>query len=112
MGGIVSPNAIGIHFDQPLQTDLSHARRHATGFQGDAVGTQGFILAFDERETADALFARPGCAAVHGLLVRAALDALAITPATLLVDQDNAILGPLVNRLPGTRTQAAGVGAM
>src|SRR5262249_55928878 len=86
--------------------------RHAARLARDTVGPEGFIPAFDARVAADALLAGSGRSPVESLLVRAALDALAIAAATLLVDQDDAILGPLVDRLTRARSQAAGVGAV
>ena len=46
------------------------------------------------------------------LLVRASLHAFAISSATALIDQHDAVLGPLVDRLSRARSQARGIGAV
>src|SRR3989304_233882 len=60
----------------------------------------------------DAFLAGAGVAPVHRLLVGAGLHALAVAPALLLVEEDDAVLGPLVEGLARTGGQAGGVRAV
>src|SRR5262249_46451456 len=112
VGRVVGPGAVRGDRDQGLESDLADAGRHAPGLARPAVRAQALVPPLDPRIAADAFLAGPGRAAVHDFLVRAALDALAIAPATLLVNQDDAVLGPLVDRLAGAGGQAGGVGAV
>src|SRR5262245_35602050 len=77
---------------------MADASSHTSGLHRQAASV--LVPPFDTRETSDTLLARACCATVQALLVGTSLQAFAISPATLLVDQHDAILGPLVDRVP------------
>ncbi len=107
---ILGPGAVLVELDQPLQPDLADAGRHAAGLHRHAARLG--IGALDPRVAGDALLRHPRVAAVHGLLVGAGLHALAVAAALLLVDQHDAVLGPLVDRLARAGGEAGRVGAV
>src|SRR5512139_1264061 len=110
MPPIFSPQAILPDPHEALHADLADARRHTARFHRLAARER--ILAFDPGITGDTLLADPGRPPIHGFLIRTLLDTFLIPPAPVLVDQDDAVFRPLVNGLPGTGRQAAGIGAV
>src|SRR3989304_3929424 len=107
---VVHPGAIGGDVHQAVEADLARADRHAACFHGHTFG-EG-IRAFNPRITGDAFLAGARCAAIHRLLVRALLNALAVTAAARLVDQHDAILGALIDRLARAGRSASRVSAV
>ena len=78
-----------------------------TGFR-----TYRRLPCFDPWITEDALFTLPGFPVVIDLLVRAARYTHAPAPAFFLIDQDDAILLPLIDRTRRARCDASGVKAV
>ena len=110
VAAVLLPSPIFIDVDQSLQADLAHAGPHAACFHGTPV--RGGILALDTRVATDAFLRDARLCVVHGLLVGAGLHALAIAPTAFLVNQHDAVFGPLVDGLAGTGRQTGRVGAV
>src|SRR5262245_552652 len=106
------PRAVGANLHEALQPNLADAGGHAAGLDWCTARAQRIVAAFDAWIAADAFFAGTRCASVERLLVRTTLDAFAVAAAALLVDEHDAVLRPLVDRLPWTGSQAAGVRTM
>ena len=110
MPAILRPQAVFADAYQALHADLPHAGAHAARFHRLAARQR--ILAFDPGIAGNALLAHPRGPSVHRLLKRALLDALLIAPASVLVDQHDPVLRPLIDGLSGTGRQTSGVGAV
>src|SRR6476620_1699259 len=110
MPAILRPQAVFADAYQALHADLPHAGAHAARFH--RLAARQWILAFDPGIAGNALLAHPRGPSVHRLLKRALLDALLIAPASVLVDQHDPVLRPLIDGLSGTGRQTAGVGAV
>src|SRR5207249_8905466 len=104
------PGAVRRQFDQSLQADMPHTRRHATGLHREP--SPGLVAAFDSWKTGDAFFGRPCRAAIKGFLVRTCLHAFSVSAAPFLIHQYNAVLGPLIDGVPRTGGQATGIRAV
>src|SRR5690606_34818493 len=109
---VVGPAAVLPDLHEALEPNLPDARRHATSLRRLAVRADRRVLALDSRIAGDALLARPGRRPIHGLLVRAAFDALSVAATTALVDEDDSVLRTFVDRLARTRREASGIGAV
>src|SRR5215472_7036580 len=107
---IFGPQPVVADAHQALHADLPHTGRHTARFHRLAP-RQG-VFAFNARITRDALLADARRAAVHRLLKRALFHALLVPAATVLVDQYDAVFGPLVDGFARTGCQAARVGAV
>ncbi len=83
---------------ETLQADLADA--------GDRALRLAAVL--DRGVTADALLRHARDRVEERLLVRAPLDTLAVATAAVLVDQHNAVLGPLIDRLARAAARQAG----
>lgn len=81
-----------------------------TGLHRQAVGL--LVAALDAREASDALFARARCAAIECLFVGTRLHAFPVTATTLLVHEDNPILGPLEDSVARAGCQAGWISAV
>src|SRR3970282_1496025 len=106
---VVRPAALGVQRHESLQADLARAGGHAARLHGHAVAER--VVALDARVAGDAFLAHAGGRPVHRLLVWAGLDALAVAAAARLVDEHDAVLRALVDRLARTGGQAGGGGA-
>ena len=104
------PGAILIDLDQALEPNVPDARGHATRLHRQSAPM--LVSSFDPREAANALLTGPGGAAVKALLVGACFEAFAVTAAAFLIDEDDAVFGPLVDRVARAGRQAGRVRAV
>src|SRR3990167_9448089 len=110
MLAVLSPGSVRVEFDQALHPNLADASGHAARFQRLAVRFR--VRAFDTRVAGDAFLGNARVAPIHALLVGAGLDALAVTAALALIEQNDAVLRALINGLAGAGGQAGRVGAV
>src|SRR5690606_1823661 len=95
-------NPVGI-----VENDAEIADAPDTGFRA-----HGWLAGLDAREAEDALLRLSARPVVIDLLVGAAGDAHAPAATALLIDQDNAVFSPLVDRARRTGSEARRVEAM
>src|SRR6516162_2612966 len=107
---ILRPSAVIVHFYQPLHANLTDTSGHAAGLHRLAA-TFG-IFAFDARIAGDAFFRDPGVAAVHTFFIRAGLNAFAIAATLALVNQNDTVFRPFVNRFARAGGEASWIAAV
>src|SRR5699024_4089559 len=95
-------DAIGIVEYQPDVAQPAHA----------GLGAHGGLTVLDARIAERAFLGLAGAVVEVDLLVRAAGDAHPPAAAGILIDQDDAVLLPLVDRARGARGHAGGVEAV
>ena len=104
------PLTVATDLDQTLQTDLANTGRHTTRLH--LIAFRQRIETLNTGITGDTFLGDPCRTAKHRLLVRTLLYTLLISTTTALVDQNDAVLLALVDRLPRTRRQTARIRAM
>src|SRR5262245_36322955 len=104
------PGAVLVQFDESLQANVANACGHTAGDHRQAVA--GLVLAFDSWIATDAFLARACRAAIIRLFIRTGFHALAIAPATFLINQHDTVFGTLIDGVSWTSSEAGGIGAM
>src|SRR3990170_3526929 len=90
--------------------NLAYTGRHTPCFHWTAL-RQG-IAPLNPGITGDALFAYPCQTSEHRFLIRTLLNTFSVSPGSLLIYEDNSILFPFINSLPGTGSQTTWIRAM